>query len=123
MVTSLPFLRYETEGSFPSRSPYRVSVCRSAARPAVQGTVLDRLGNVFRLDGLRPLDIGDGPRNLQDPIEGTGGQPQALHGHLQQVLRLAIHLTVLPDLPRAHVRVAIGFAAAKPLLLEVPCPP
>jgi len=37
------------------------------------GPVLDRLGDVFRLDVFHAFDVRDRARNLQDPVVGTSG--------------------------------------------------
>ena len=38
--------------------------------------VAEALGEVCRADGLGALEVGDGPRHLDDPVGGAGAQAQ-----------------------------------------------
>ena len=55
---------------------------------AVQGAVLDRLGDVIHVDFLRPGQIRDGAGHLDHAGEGAVAQPHGLAGLGQQILGL-----------------------------------
>jgi hypothetical protein len=80
---------------------------------------LNGLGNVFGLNHIGEFEVGDSSSDFEDTVIGTGRQPQAIHGRIQEAPRLTLHLAVFPDLPRAHMRVTVDLAPAKALLLDL----
>jgi hypothetical protein len=48
---------------------------------AVQGSVLNRLGQVIGSDRLLALEVGDGPSHLEDPIMRRSDQCRFSVGH------------------------------------------
>ena len=91
----------------------------SSPRAAVERAILDGLGDVFGLNALCGLEIGDGPGDLQDAIIGARRQTQAFHGRLQEASRFPLHLAMLANLAGTNVRVAVDFAAAEAVLLDL----
>ena len=56
-----------------------------ALRPvaAVKRAILYGLGDVRIIDILRRFEVGNGARDLQDSVVGTGGETEAVHGAFQ----------------------------------------
>ena len=55
---------------------------------AVQGAILNCLGEVRYSEIFRPLEVRNCSRNLQDAIVGPCGESLLLHGPLQQPFRV-----------------------------------
>lgn len=84
MVEEEPF----TEGFFvfPSLPPL-----------PIQGSVLDRFGDVAGVDLLFSRQVGDGAGQLEDAVVGAGGETQGVEGLLQQIPGLRIQAAVTAD--------------------------
>ena len=72
-------------------TPVRRGVNFNAGRPGAglfrpAGAVLDGLGDVLGLDDIRAFQIGDGEGELEDAVEGAGGEVKLFHGGLEQAL-------------------------------------
>jgi len=67
--------------------------------------VLDGLGNVLRFDGVTVFQVGDGQRQLEDAVEGAGGEVKLFHGGLEQALRRVFDVAELPYLGGRHLGV------------------
>ena len=88
----------------------------SAASSRIEGaTVLDRFGNMRRLDGRCAGQIGDGARQPQHAVIGPGRPLQADHGLLQQLRALGAGFAI--PVHRAAAQLAVGHALALPLPL------
>jgi len=80
---------------------------------------LDGLGDVWDLDGLSPIQVSDGARDLQDAVVGAGAQAQAGHGAFEQSLALHGDVAVLADLPGTQLGVAVDLFALVALQLAL----
>ena len=71
---------------------------RSRPQLPVQGTILNRLGNVIAGNRLRARQIRDGSRDFQDPVVGARAQIQIRHRILEQLLRRLVQFAELLQL-------------------------
>lgn len=71
-------------------------------------------------DALRPLQIGDGARHLEDSGVIPGREAELLRHHLQQPVLAGIRLAELSDLMRPHVGVAVDLGSLEALKLNIP---
>src|SRR5438445_3823544 len=78
----------------------------SPERP-IQRPILNRLRNVLAFDLRIGIKIGDGPRDLQDAVVGTGAQTLLLHSAFQHALAVRAQIAIGAYLARAHLRVRI----------------
>src|SRR5688572_26660785 len=58
----------------------------TSVRTSVHHPVLQRLGQMRRLDVIGSGEIGDRPRHLQHAIEAAGAERKAVNGCLQQAM-------------------------------------
>ena len=86
----------------------------------VERTVLDGFRHVVGGDIARARQVGDGAGDLQNAVVGPGAQVQVGHGGLEQPLRRVVQHTVLVDVLRAHVRVAVDGVRALGFSRSVP---
>jgi hypothetical protein len=68
------------------------------------------LQEVFRSNRFTSCQVGDSPRNLQDPVVGPSAEIEISHGILQQLIAPIIETAVLFDLRMGHPGVAGCFA-------------
>jgi hypothetical protein len=66
--------------------------------------VLNRLGDMRRLDVLRPGQIGDGALQFEPTVISASAEVHLLHGCLEQGLAGGVDLAESADLGRAHPR-------------------
>ena len=68
----------------------------------VQGTILNRLGNVVAGYFHCARQIRDGSRDLQNPVVGPRAQIQIRHRVLEQLLRRLVQFAELLQFARPH---------------------
>src|ERR1035437_9318711 len=94
-------------GSPPVRSKVFLRSFRfSGPVAAVEGAVLDGLGDVADGDVLGAGEVGDGAGYLEDAVVGAGGEALLLHSALQQVLGVGREFAVGSNLLCVHLRVS-----------------
>lgn len=71
-------------------------------------------------NGIRFVEIGDGPGYLQDSRIAPGAQTQLVDGHLQQATAVLVDDAVPPDLLVGHARIAERILPRKAILLSAP---
>jgi hypothetical protein len=86
---------------------------------AVEGAVLDGFRDVGGADGFGTVEVGDGTRNLQDAVVGARRESQARHGAFEQPVAIRRDVAVLPELPRAHLRIAVNLFTLEALHLPL----
>jgi len=68
--------------------------------------ILQRLGEMRRLDLLTPRQIGDCPRQFEYPVIGSRRKIQLAHGCADEIIPSFIQFIELPHLGHAHIGVA-----------------
>ena len=58
-------------------------------------------------DGFASVQVGNGARNLQDAVVGTGGEVEAFHGGAQEIHAVCIGLSILVEQAGGHLCVAM----------------
>ena len=48
--------------------------------PSIQTSILNRLGDMLRLNPLAAFDIGNGPGHFENPVVRPSRKPQPVHG-------------------------------------------
>ena len=66
------------------------TVCQTLLAPAQEGAVLDGFGDVDCAQGRHAFMVGQGAGDLEDAVEGPGGEPQALKGVFEESLACAV---------------------------------
>ena len=69
-----------------SRGSDALVTCSPSSPHLHSWLALPRLGDVQRRDGVCTSEVGDGARQLEDIVEGAGGESQALGGGARQRL-------------------------------------
>ena len=75
---------------------------------AVEGTVVDRLGDMHGADGLAPLEVCDGARHAQDAVVTAGTESQIGEGGTQNTLGCLIQHAITAELGDRHSGVGDG---------------
>lgn len=87
----------------------------------IQTPVLHRLAHVGRLDRRGPGEIGDRPRDLENPVIRPRREPEPVNGQGEQRVRAVGGLAVPGEIPGRHVRVGKEPAApGESLELDLP---
>ena len=73
---------------------------------AVEGAVLDGLGDVARQDLFRVFEVGDGARDAQDAVVGAGGEAELGDGVFHLLFAFAVELAEAAQGARSHLGVA-----------------
>ena len=73
----------------------------------VQGSILDRFGDVLGLNSLLAFEIGNGPPHLEDSVVGAGGEPLLRHRAFEQAFAISRQFAERANLSRCHLRIAI----------------
>src|SRR6185312_16802734 len=73
---------------------------------SIQRPILNRFGDVLRLDLGRAVQVGNRARDFKDAVVGAGAQALLLHGPLQQALAVAGEFAIGANLARSHLRIA-----------------
>ena len=102
-----------------SLNHHRVSHVFTLLARAQAWAVLQGLGDVRRLDDVAIGEVGDGAGELEDAVEGAGGELETLGGGLEEGLRGGIYNAVFADLSWPHVGVAGDAAAGEALCLTL----
>ncbi len=89
---------------------------------AVQGSVLDGLGEVIGADCLVALEVGDRASHLKDPVVCPRRQPQPLDRGLEEALPVGPDGAGSTELPGTHLGVAEGLGPPEPIMLDRPGP-
>ena len=100
----MPAVRWQSPAHIPRKEP--PGHVRPAVLPSPPRPILNRLRHVPGLDGLDPVQVGDGASQLEDTVEGSGGDVELGHGGFEEALGHAVHLAVLADLGGGHLGVA-----------------
>ena len=87
---------------------------------AVQGAVLNRLGQMRRSDSRFPCQVRNGARHFPDAIMGPGAQPVMPHRLGEQPLLRRGQRTVAPQFPHAHGGIMRNGRARKAPVLPRP---
>jgi len=82
--------------------------------------ILDRLGNVGDADLWLTRQICDRPRHFQHPRIAARREAERTHRPLQQAGAAFVVAAVLPDLARAHLRIAEDCSLLQALALRRP---
>ncbi len=72
---------------------------------AVEGAVLDGLGEVGDGKMFRAFQVGDGAGNFEDAVVGAGGEALLLHGAFEQAFGVGAEFAVGADLAGGHLGV------------------
>src|SRR5213594_4417987 len=89
----------------------------------VQTAVLNRLADVLRLEVGRPLEVGEGAGDLENPVIRPRGQGEPRDRRAQQGVGAVRHAAEDADVPRRHVGVGVDARPARePLPLHRPRP-
>src|SRR3982074_2060014 len=79
-------------------SPYRSRIKVPRGRePAVERPVLDGFGELDRADLFAVREVGQGAGDLEDAVEGAGGEAELLEGGIEQGPAGRVHLAVTPE--------------------------
>ena len=70
-------------------------------------------------DDIGAIQVGDGAGQLENTVEGAGGEVELLHGGTQQALCWRLDLAKFPDLHGCHLGIADKFGALEPFLLNL----
>src|SRR5271157_4212790 len=84
---------------------------RSGPVAAVEGPILDGLGEVGYGEVLDAFEVGDGTRDFEDAVVGAGGESLLLHGALEEALGVGAQLAVGANLAGGHLRVGVDLLA------------
>jgi len=68
---------------------------------------------------LRPFQIGDGPRHLEDPGKGAGGEPEPVGDQFQHPVAAGIQFAMFPKMSGIHLGVAVDSGPLEAVVLEV----
>src|SRR6185503_17394425 len=80
-------------------------ILRSGPVAAVQGAVLDGLGEVRDGEMVGSVEVRDGAGYLEDPVVGAGGESLLLHGSLEEAFGVGAELAMSTDLAGGHLSV------------------
>ena len=72
------------------------------------------------LDPFRASEVGDGAGDFENPVVGSSGKVELLHGLLQQVTERGVEVAVLLDLSLRHSRVGLNRCAVETGTLHRP---
>ena len=64
------------------------------SHPPIEAPILDRFGDVGRLDFFRAGKVGDGAADFEHPAIGAGAQAQLVDGGFEQLLTVAVDRAV-----------------------------
>src|SRR5262245_23081943 len=67
-----------------TRCQYPACGSCSWRHPPVERPILDGLGEMDGLQGAAAGQVGDRPRDLQDAVEGAGGEAELLEGGVEE---------------------------------------
>ena len=82
-------------------------ICFLAPIGAIEGAVLDSLGDVREGDRRFGGEVGDGAGDFEDAVVGAGGEALLLHGAFEEAFGVGGELTKLADLAGAHLGVGV----------------
>src|SRR5712691_8111311 len=98
--------------SFHSLLPLRQS-------PSVETAVLNGLAHMLRLEVRRPLEVGEGAGDLENPVIGPCRQREPRDRRAEQRVGTVRHAAEDADVPRRHVGVGVHAGAVrKPVALR-----
>ena len=97
-------MRYRSHSSAPS-----------SLHSSVQATVLNRFGDVTRLDILRACEIRDGAADFEHAAVSPGAEAQPVDGVLQELFGIVFEQAVTLDIAGAHLRIAVNVSLVEPL--------
>ena len=86
--------------------------------PAIQTSVLDRLGDMRRTNTLAVIQVGDGAGELQDAVDGPGREAQAFEGGVEETAGVGLQDAIAVQVFGAHGGVGRGGAVTEALLLD-----
>src|SRR4030088_172622 len=86
-------------------------LAHSRPERGVQRSVLNRLGNVFRLKLRDSVEVRNRARDFQDAVMGASAEPLLRHGAFEQALTIGGEFAEFTNGLRRHLRVAVEFLA------------
>ena len=87
-------------------------------KSAIQAAVLNRLGDVGRLDFFAAREIGDRAADFEDSAVGAGAQAQFVNRGLEQPLAVVVHRTIALDIPCAHLGIGMDVSFLEAVKLD-----
>ena len=66
---------------------------------------MDSFGEVFGGDGGGVIEVGHGPRDLEDAVVGAGGEAHAADGHFEGAFAGIVKRADFADIARRHAGV------------------
>ena len=85
---------------------------------AVEGAILDRFGDLARLDFLASFQVGHGARDAQNPVVGARRQAKARDRVFHLLFRFRIELAEAAQSPWSHLGIAIDSERLQTLALD-----
>jgi hypothetical protein len=76
---------------------------------AIQGAILDRLQDMRGLNVLSRGEIGDGARDLEDAIVGSGAQIELFHGEVQEFFAFRVQFAMCFQQTMGHLGIGAAF--------------
>src|SRR6266404_5271823 len=98
----------------------RRRVRRLSPVSAIERAIMDRFGDVVRLDLVGIFEVGDRAADFQDPIVGARGQAQTRHGAFQHRFALRINPAVAANQTGRHCGVRKDSIGCQPRPLSLP---
>jgi len=85
---------------------------------SIQAPVLNRFGDMARLNVVGAGKVGDRPADLQNSAIGARAEAKLVDRRLQESFSFSIHRAVTLDVSGAHLRVRMNFRFLKSLVLN-----
>jgi hypothetical protein len=85
---------------------------------AIKTSVLDGLRDMGRTERRSPVQIRDGPGNLQNPGVGAGAQAQTADCHFDELPRLLVERAGGADLAVGHAGIQEGPVSGETIILD-----
>ena len=89
------------------KEPILIKALALRPKRAIEGAVLDSLGNVLGFEVLLAFEVSDGAGYFKDAVVGAGAEPLLGHGALKQVLAVGGEMAEGVHVARRHLRVAV----------------